>query len=230
MKKLTVLIAVLLGMGLATTTHATPVKIYSTDLISNLSVDLSGGDSFRNLRAGEFRFVFNPGAADAYEMISYCVDPYAYFRSGEPYHYEVMPVALYDVDPRRISNEMPDAAYLMNEYALGLNGMRLLGYSARDTAGGLQLAIWKTLFPDIAVNDVQNGGDGNIRAAFDAIMADDPRNGLSEGFFVAFNEDYQDQLIKKVPEPATLMLLGIGFLGLGVVGRRQMKIKVNPSP
>ena len=45
-------------------------------------------------------------------------------------------------------------------------------YSAKDTAGGLQLAIWKTLFPDIEVNPVQVGGDGDIWAVYDAIIKD----------------------------------------------------------
>jgi hypothetical protein len=81
-------------------------------------------------------------------------------------------------------------------------------YSAKDTAGGLQLAIWKTLFPDIEVNPVQEGGDGDIWAVYDATMKDNSISELTEGFYVAFKEGAegvkgrQDQLFKQVPETA----------------------------
>jgi hypothetical protein len=61
-----------------------------------------------------------------------------------------------------------------------------MSYSAKDTAGGLQLAIWKTLFPDIELNPVQAGGDGDIWAVYDAVMKDTSISELTEGFYVAF--------------------------------------------
>jgi hypothetical protein len=43
------------------------------------------------------------------------------------------------------------------------------------------------------------------------------------GFFVA-DISGQDQLVAApVPEPATMLLMGIGLLGLGVVGRKRIK-------
>jgi hypothetical protein len=46
----------------------------------------------------------------------------------------------------------------------------------------------------------------------------------ASGFFVAKIDGHQDQLVAApVPEPATMLLVGIGLLGLGVVGRKRIK-------
>lgn len=220
MKKAIFLMAVFLCIGLVATAHATPVKIYSTDLVSNLNVDLYGTGHFRNLRAGEFRFVLNPGTSYAYETISYCIDPYQSFGPGRLYEYEILPVSDYLSDSR-IDDDTPLAAHYMNKYAVAFNGLGAFAdpITAKDIAGGLQLAIWETLFPKIVVNSAQSG---NIFSAYQAIKDDKPL-ALTENFFVAYNSRKQDQLIKTVPEPATMMLMGIGLLGLGIVSRKKMK-------
>lgn len=185
MKKAIALMALLFLIGLVSTAHAMPVRIYSTDLISRLSVNLGSG--YQSLRAGEFKFVLNPGAADEYETVSYCIDPFETFRSGRLYTdaYQILPAGkfaddIYGPNFSLSPDKVFEAAFLMRTYAVAFNGP-LMDYSAKDTAGGLQLAIWKTLLPALLVGDDQSG---DIKAVYDAINAG-PAGRLSEDFFVA---------------------------------------------
>lgn len=221
MKKTLPLALLLLSIGFLTVAQATPVKIYSTDLVSGLSVALGGGTDFKTLHAGEFKFVLNPGTAHAYETISYCIDPYQYFNPGSQYDYTILPVDLYGND------KIFGAAFLMNEYAVAFNKTSALTgpYSNEDIAGGLQLAIWDTLISDITINTAQTGMIYNV---YSSIMQafDKQQDKLSDNFFVALSDTRQDQLFKQpapVPEPTSMMLMGIGLLGLGIVGRKRLK-------
>lgn len=180
-----------------------------------LDVEYSGlnGGNQTTVGAGRFYTTVYDGEKEI-DTFSYCVDLGNYFYWNKRY----------TADVGQPSNLYREAAWLVRQYD-PLTGNAYLGASLDDVqtkniAMTLQLAIWKTLYKDdfspVAGGDVALFRE--MRASLDQIGTFDP-----SGFFVA-EIDGQDQLVAApVPEPATMLLMGIGLLGLGVVGRKRLK-------
>jgi hypothetical protein len=117
------------------------------------------------------------------------------------------------------------AAYVAGNY-------RSLGYTQTEA----QIAIWNLwLDSDLTVANTQGSVyiyDPNataLVARVDALLAlANDSSTWDPGWVVAhlpnsYNlTNYQDFLIDPVPEPATMLLLGLGLFGLGALGRKKL--------
>lgn len=135
------------------------------------------------------------------EYAAFCVDPSFYVFYAVPYQLDNLPESYYP------------AAWVFENY-------KDYGASARDA----QIAIWKltidpaadfenalqeTLFAD--ANDAVAEGyvaPGNL------LLAYSPRGPMEE----AYGEPYQDFIVD-VPEPGSILLLGLGLLGVATISR-----------
>lgn len=213
MRKWIVLMTVFLWVIVAIPTHATTIAMhnYSPQYWGSLTVDFDAKYDW-TVGAGRFYTTIDTGEKQI-DTFSYCVDLGNYFSWDKEYTAAVsQPTSAYR-----------EAAWLVSQYD-PLTGKLYQGQSvtdgeAKSIAMTLQLAIWETLYEDRFFRR-----DSGVSGLFDEMMASlIPIDFVPSGFFVA-EISGQDQLVAApVPEPATMLLMGVGLLGLGVVGRKRLK-------
>jgi hypothetical protein len=155
---------------------------------------------------------------------TFCVQTQVHLQFGTPYT-----VAGY-IDPTG------GAAWLYYNFAMGtLPGLGGGSYGTTADADALQVAIWQyqtqTIFygswPQYQPYELNNyyyqlasGKDYTI-ALDHVVVLDIVQYGNQTGGPTSNSTDIQNVLGVRVPEPATLMLLGLGLLGIGIVSRKK---------
>lgn len=147
---------------------------------------------------------------DGIAFDSFCIDPFQY-SSGAYQSYVVTDLAA-----------APQSPYTMGAAAaVDIKNLWALYYSTSITANaaaGLQIAIWEIVGgSNFTVNGSDYGAAGMI-----ASLASYSSGGAN---LVALSSStYQDYVVQNVPDSGTtLLLLGLGLVGLAVAGRRYQR-------
>lgn len=226
MKKAVPILSVLLlvlGTGFV---MANPVLLEYVNVSPSQNVNITTGPPANysgQAEAGVYNLLidFNPSdGVDNYQNFSgYCVDPA--FSEPNPEFYDIVAIPT-PTDPN-------------DSYALGLQAAAWIFASygtpslAADAAN-VQSAIW-IVVDGITVNSPSTTAQAYAAAAAAAVaggwtapgwisLAAHPAASGGITTSVANGEDFQDYIIR-TPEPGSILLLGLGLFGVGVLSRRK---------
>ncbi len=192
MKKL--LAVILLVVVLPCTGYALPVTINSPGTGASTSYTFDGSNT--SGFAGWINTSLGP---------LFCAELGQTVTPGQTYNYTpVTPTGVY------IS-----AAWLLNEFGASAD--------TGNEAAGLQAAIWEVIFGDrFTLIDGAVGTFGTISYWQDYYLDNLPSTPtLPPGYVILANANNQDLLITRVPEPMTMLLLGLGLVGLAGLRRKE---------
>jgi PEP-CTERM motif len=216
MKKILALIVLILTVCFTGTAAAETVTLTFQNVDpSRLVTATAFGHTYENLSAGMYNFDISPPSTFAGYWRGFCVDPAA--ANHIPMTYEIVPV-------------LDGSRYEAAAYLLGSN----YGQTTTDgfMAALVQLAVWEVVFDSGSV-DLTSGNfkytglyADDVKALADNAVAMAASGNYTSGYYLAlsgdphFGEPGQD-FIFKTPEPGTLLLMGLGIIG--VAGLRRKK-------
>jgi len=223
MKKLIIILAVLALMPVAAA-QAAPVYFMGTGYGQNVSTHLYNGSSWINRTGFVGQLELSWTNSTVNEFIGYCLTLNLTLLNPQ------------DVTVRALS-ELPDPVG-NPPYAVANAGDRIawllnnISVTSSLQGAALQVAIWEVLYDPFGSYNLSSVSPGNFWAEGAAATqaADYLRwmgSSMSEAIWLDSGymsaQRGQDYGVSSVPEPGSMLMLGTGLIGLGMVVRRKAR-------